>query len=659
MGIAAILAERLFTGNADAEAIGFPKWRAHWPSTPRAAHAGSDHKPRFGPPLHSRRAAACLLTAGACLRPLRTRQRLARWLAHPGGRTRCAALPSGARPREHHGQTLDRPSRPALAGRAASPWPARSTCSRATRRTPRASTRADAPRAVLLGVAGDFEAELEFAYRQAPRLAGMRRGCCWRARSTRPRSTRLFDALPATMVPIARDAATLRAPRARRARPASRSAALTERQSPRRDRARFAALVRRSRAARAARRDRSRARHAAARRARRAGNRPRSARALPPRGDGSMTRRRRSRSRVRERRGPARAARRIALPRPARFRATGAATICLEDVDRLAPAAPARAARLDRERPAGGPRARPRGALDRDRGRAAGRGLDPELAQALAGFARARAAAARATGGARRDRRCDAPRLHARGDRSPCARHPWPDNQRELEAVAAPHARREARRSDRPRGSPLRAPRSSRSRSDGDEVFVARSEPVAHAAPPVEAPASEPIDTGGTPVSQQATPLQRLSAAVAHEVGNPLVGIRTYAALLPSRFDDAEFRGALRRARGGRHAPHRVRHRDAGAARRLPAAGARARRRLVADRRTARARAAAHPRATPRGARRARAHATECARRCGPAPLRIRESDRAGARLGARARRPLRRDAASRPRAPRAPPRCA
>jgi signal transduction histidine kinase len=65
---------------------------------------------------------------------------------------------------------------------------------------------------------------------------------------------------------------------------------------------------------------------------------------------------------------------------------------------------------------------------------------------------------------------------------------------------------------------------------------------VAHAAPPVGAPASEPVATAGAPVSQQATSLHRLSAAVAHEVGNPLVGIRTYAALLPSRFDDAEFR---------------------------------------------------------------------------------------------------------------------
>jgi signal transduction histidine kinase len=36
--------------------------------------------------------------------------------------------------------------------------------------------------------------------------------------------------------------------------------------------------------------------------------------------------------------------------------------------------------------------------------------------------------------------------------------------------------------------------------------------------------------------------LRRLAGAVAHEVGNPLVGIRTFAQMLPSRFDDPEFR---------------------------------------------------------------------------------------------------------------------
>lgn len=36
--------------------------------------------------------------------------------------------------------------------------------------------------------------------------------------------------------------------------------------------------------------------------------------------------------------------------------------------------------------------------------------------------------------------------------------------------------------------------------------------------------------------------LRRLAGAIAHEVGNPLVGIRTFAQMLPSRFDDPEFR---------------------------------------------------------------------------------------------------------------------
>jgi signal transduction histidine kinase len=49
---------------------------------------------------------------------------------------------------------------------------------------------------------------------------------------------------------------------------------------------------------------------------------------------------------------------------------------------------------------------------------------------------------------------------------------------------------------------------------------------------PEQTPTQPPDDAG----------LRRLSAAVVHEVGNPLVGIRTYASMLPTRFDDPEFR---------------------------------------------------------------------------------------------------------------------
>ena len=48
----------------------------------------------------------------------------------------------------------------------------------------------------------DFEAELEFAYRFAPRLAGTAWVLLARPLDA-PEVTRLFDALPATLVPIA------------------------------------------------------------------------------------------------------------------------------------------------------------------------------------------------------------------------------------------------------------------------------------------------------------------------------------------------------------------------------------------------------------------------------------------------------------------------
>jgi DNA-binding NtrC family response regulator len=87
---------------------------------------------------------------------------------------------------------------------------------------------AEAPRAVLLGVAGDFEAELEFAHRFAPRLAGAAWVLLARPLDV-PEVARLFDALPATLVPIGSDATLLRR-RVRTALSKRRAAALTTRQ---------------------------------------------------------------------------------------------------------------------------------------------------------------------------------------------------------------------------------------------------------------------------------------------------------------------------------------------------------------------------------------------------------------------------------------------
>jgi signal transduction histidine kinase len=56
------------------------------------------------------------------------------------------------------------------------------------------------------------------------------------------------------------------------------------------------------------------------------------------------------------------------------------------------------------------------------------------------------------------------------------------------------------------------------------------------------APASSRAEGPTVPDVDPTTSLTRLTSAIAHEVGNPLVGIRTYASMLPARFDDPEFR---------------------------------------------------------------------------------------------------------------------
>jgi polar amino acid transport system substrate-binding protein len=61
--------------------------------------------------------------------------------------------------------------------------------------------------------------------------------------------------------------------------------------------------------------------------------------------------------------------------------------------------------------------------------------------------------------------------------------------------------------------------------------------PAAGLPPEVHAPAPGAEATAGGDL------LQRLVNAVAHQLRNPLVAIRTFASLLPERFDDPEFRG--------------------------------------------------------------------------------------------------------------------
>ncbi len=63
----------------------------------------------------------------------------------------------------------------------------------------------------------------------------------------------------------------------------------------------------------------------------------------------------------------------------------------------------------------------------------------------------------------------------------------------------------------------------------------------ARPAGPKRVPRAEPAaDATGSPL------LQRLARALAHEARNPLTAVRTFAQLLPERFDDPEFRGEFR-----------------------------------------------------------------------------------------------------------------
>ena len=76
------------------------------------------------------------------------------------------------------------------------------------------------------------------------------------------------------------------------------------------------------------------------------------------------------------------------------------------------------------------------------------------------------------------------------------------------------------------------APATPRPESSAAELPPEAQEPV-----PQAGPAPSPEATGGSDL------LQRLVNSVAHQVRNPLVAIRTFASLLPERFEDPEFRG--------------------------------------------------------------------------------------------------------------------
>ena len=279
--------------------------------------------------------------------------------------------------------------------------------------------------------------------------------------------------------------------------------------------------------------------------------------------------------------------------------AAHAMTVCLEEADSLAPAVQRRLARwIENGPPPGLVRGTPLRWMATAGDLALEDRLEPDLARALAGLfvrippLRERPEAvtqiaeetARAWIALRGGSTAPGPPRFSADAMAALHAHPWPGNARELEAVVrrtlattrsdpvraselvfdtfpldllavlddagpdyaarddAGHGVRDATGENRVipddaphRTSPDDASRDSR-RDIGAERSAAQSESTTGAGPQTEPAASS------TGYANAGAPFRRLAGAVAHEVGNPLVGIRTYAQMLPTRFDDPEFR---------------------------------------------------------------------------------------------------------------------
>jgi hypothetical protein len=445
-----------------------------------------------------------------------------------------------------------------------------------------------APRAVLLGVGGDFEAELAWAHRATARLAAATAPAagavppCWLVLAA-PRDAdearRLFDGLPVDVLPFSGDLAELRT-KLRTALAHRSAAALSERRQRDQLSARFQRWLGDLDAPELL---------AAIDPARR--SLPLLVRGEPGTGRGLLARY------LHLQAGTGGAA--LAcfssvaaspdleagallvglVPEIGSPRSSPALTVCIEDADVLAPAVQRRLAHwiengpppsLLRGQPlrwmatAGDP-------VHEDR-------LEPDLTRALAGLvlvipplrerpeavvriAEATARSWIALRGGNQQTRTAA--WFSDDARTALHAHAWPGNARELEAVVrrtlATTRRDPIRAADlvfdtlariTAEGDAEGGEQTRGVRDEADSAPAAAEVPGAADPDPDPAPSTTPtapIDPPVDPTVDGSTPhaettLRRLAGAVAHEVGHPLVGIRTFAQMLPNRFDDPEFR---------------------------------------------------------------------------------------------------------------------
>jgi DNA-binding NtrC family response regulator len=435
---------------------------------------------------------------------------------------------------------------------------------------------AEPPEVVLLGLAPPFEAELEFAHRQAPRLRGRASWLLVAERAELPEAQRLFDALDADLLAYPPDSSALR----RRLRELGAAASppplpLSQRASRDALAARFRAWFGDLELPALLRALDPRLRDV-----------PVLLRGEPGTGRGTLARYLHvfggggegvfAQVACAPELGTGQLAAAIAASTRG-ARAAAGATLCLLGVDRLAPAVQRELVDwIDLGPPAGLVRARPLRWIGTAEDESDGdRALVPELRQVLAGLlVRIPPLRERAESIPRLVEQTAARLCAARGERPRgfseqalrvLGEYPWPGNLRELEAVVAQSLAASASDPLEPwdleqGGEPLAPldPEALGAELIGPDetkpqAWAPVSAPEPEPAPPPppapepaplfdpedlladpEAPPSEPADAGAG--------MAPLAAALAHELRGPLTGIKTFSELLGDRWNDAEFR---------------------------------------------------------------------------------------------------------------------